>query len=198
MSFFCIFPLVRHSAQGIHPAQTRPADLRHDRRHSHHAVDFVWLRHQLRSQATAHGHRHGRASCFPPDRSAGSGRRKPSYRRLSDRAGLTASLCRPTARAGWCPPKHLMGMAFPQSAKSVARLAQKGLHSIRQLDSNSPANGTAGVIAAGTKSYWHALVAQLDRASDYESEGQEFESLRARHLFPKPLILLDNRAISMR
>ena len=28
-----------------------------------------------------------------------------------------------------------------------------------------------------------ALVAQLDRASDYESEGQGFESLRARH-FP--------------
>src|SRR6266508_153724 len=28
----------------------------------------------------------------------------------------------------------------------------------------------------------HALVAQLDRASDFESEGREFESLRARHL----------------
>ena len=28
----------------------------------------------------------------------------------------------------------------------------------------------------------HALVAQLDRASDYESEGQGFESLRAHHL----------------
>jgi hypothetical protein len=27
----------------------------------------------------------------------------------------------------------------------------------------------------------HALVAQLDRASDFESEGREFESLRARH-----------------
>jgi hypothetical protein len=27
-----------------------------------------------------------------------------------------------------------------------------------------------------------ALVAQLDRASDFESEGREFESLRARHL----------------
>ena len=26
-----------------------------------------------------------------------------------------------------------------------------------------------------------ALVAQLDRVSDYESEGQGFESLRARH-----------------
>jgi hypothetical protein len=28
----------------------------------------------------------------------------------------------------------------------------------------------------------HAPVAQLDRALDYESRGQEFESLRARHL----------------
>tara|TARA_B100000405_G_scaffold280006_1_gene223655 strand:+ start:141 stop:458 length:318 start_codon:yes stop_codon:yes gene_type:complete len=30
---------------------------------------------------------------------------------------------------------------------------------------------------------WQALVAQLDRAPDYESGGQEFESLRARHFF---------------
>jgi hypothetical protein len=28
----------------------------------------------------------------------------------------------------------------------------------------------------------NAPVAQLDRALDYESRGQEFESLRARHL----------------
>lgn len=27
----------------------------------------------------------------------------------------------------------------------------------------------------------HAPVAQLDRASDYESEGRAFESLRVRH-----------------
>jgi hypothetical protein len=30
----------------------------------------------------------------------------------------------------------------------------------------------------------HAPVAQLDRAPDYESGGQEFESLRVRHSFP--------------
>jgi hypothetical protein len=35
----------------------------------------------------------------------------------------------------------------------------------------------------------HALVAQLDRASDFESEGREFESLRARHLYPMPAFL---------
>ena len=44
----------------------------------------------------------------------------------------------------------------------------------------------ADFIAAVSTSYWHALVAQLDRASDYESEGQEFESLRARHFHFKP------------
>src|ERR1700730_1772146 len=32
----------------------------------------------------------------------------------------------------------------------------------------------------------HALVAQLDRASDFESEGREFESLRARHIHKGP------------
>ena len=31
----------------------------------------------------------------------------------------------------------------------------------------------------------NAPVAQLDRAPDYESGGQEFESLRARHHLPK-------------
>ena len=31
--------------------------------------------------------------------------------------------------------------------------------------------------------YIHALVAQLDRVSDYESEGQGFESLQARQRF---------------
>ena len=36
------------------------------------------------------------------------------------------------------------------------------------------------------KSIKNALVAQLDRALDYESRGQEFESSRAHHLFKKP------------
>ena len=31
-----------------------------------------------------------------------------------------------------------------------------------------------------------ALVAQLDRASDFDSEGREFESLRARQTFDAP------------
>ncbi len=32
----------------------------------------------------------------------------------------------------------------------------------------------------GYKLFSHALVAQLDRATDYESVGREFESLQAR------------------
>ena len=32
----------------------------------------------------------------------------------------------------------------------------------------------------------HAPVAQLDRVLGYEPRGQEFESLRARHLIPQP------------
>src|ERR687897_1719358 len=35
-------------------------------------------------------------------------------------------------------------------------------------------------LSSGIISRLHALVAQLDRASDYESEGRRFESCRAR------------------
>ena len=38
----------------------------------------------------------------------------------------------------------------------------------------------------------HAPVAQLDRALDYESRGQEFESLRARHQI-NDLVAIDRR-----
>src|ERR1700744_5644861 len=38
-----------------------------------------------------------------------------------------------------------------------------------------------------------ALVAQLDRASDFDSEGREFESLRARHLTPGHTIAVKKR-----
>lgn len=34
----------------------------------------------------------------------------------------------------------------------------------------------------------YALVAQLDRVSDYESEGQEFESLQGHHIETTELI----------
>jgi hypothetical protein len=49
----------------------------------------------------------------------------------------------------------------------------------------------------------HAPVAQLDRALDYESRGQEFESLRARHFgtelgTPKPAVFALEMATSVR
>jgi hypothetical protein len=49
----------------------------------------------------------------------------------------------------------------------------------------------------------NAPVAQLDRAPDYESGGQEFESLRARHFgtelgTPKPAVFALEAATSVR
>jgi hypothetical protein len=49
----------------------------------------------------------------------------------------------------------------------------------------------------------NAPVAQLDRALDYESRGQEFESLRARHFgtklgTPKPAVFAPGAATSVR
>ena len=49
----------------------------------------------------------------------------------------------------------------------------------------------------------NAPVAQLDRALDYESRGQEFESLRARHFgtelgTPKPAVFALEAATSVR
>jgi hypothetical protein len=52
---------------------------------------------------------------------------------------------------------------------------EKRLHSVRGRFRGSPRKQN--------KSSRYAPVAQLDRASDYESEGQEFESLRVRHFF---------------
>jgi hypothetical protein len=37
----------------------------------------------------------------------------------------------------------------------------------------------------------HALVAQLDRASDYESGGRTFESCRARHKLGRKIGVLE-------
>ena len=57
------------------------------------------------------------------------------------------------------------------------------------LDDMFPAAG----IVAGRARVRHALVAQLDRASDFESEGREFESLRARQNHPQHQGFVDGR-----
>ncbi len=49
--------------------------------------------------------------------------------------------------------------------------------------SRSAATEWNGFAKIGKLLLTFAPLAQLDRASDYESEGREFESLRARHLF---------------
>ena len=48
---FLVLALARHRRQGVHPAQARPADVRHDRRHPDHPARAVRVRDQLRSQA---------------------------------------------------------------------------------------------------------------------------------------------------
>ena len=51
----------------------------------------------------------------------------------------------------------------------------------RDLQTLNPAVPSAGPL--GVRSFAkNAPVAQLDRASDYESEGRAFESLRVRHI----------------
>jgi hypothetical protein len=45
----------------------------------------------------------------------------------------------------------------------------------------SPTHAASAGPCAPRRPAKHAPVAQLDRALDYESRGQEFESLRARH-----------------
>jgi hypothetical protein len=47
-----------------------------------------------------------------------------------------------------------------------------------------PRNGLASGDCPAYVAASHAPVAQLDRASDYESEGRTFESFRARHIPP--------------
>jgi hypothetical protein len=48
-----------------------------------------------------------------------------------------------------------------------------------------PGPNSVAYAASGTRPETQAPVAQLDRASGFEPEGREFESLRARHLtFP--------------
>src|ERR1700736_5561890 len=65
------------------------------------------------------------------------------------------------------------------------------------------ADGLKGLTRKSLREKTCALVAQLDRASDFESEGREFESLRARHFgtelgTPKPAVFALEAATSVR
>src|SRR5713101_9827588 len=66
-----------------------------------------------------------------------------------------------------------------------------------------PGGNPSGRLRVGDHTNLHALVAQPDRASDFESEGREFESLRARHFgtklgTPKPAVFALEAATSVR
>ncbi len=58
----------------------------------------------------------------------------------------------------------------------------------------APYKGVFGPHMYGKRRCW-ALVAQLDRAPDYESGGREFESSRARHLPTLPLFVLSDGGV---
>ena len=77
-------------------------------------------------------------------------------------------------------------MVLPGSAEAPSRAASLTLSRRR------PGLGSKGLSAGQGLLRWKssAPLAQLDRASGYEPEGREFESLRARH-FPSSLPLLD-------
>ena len=93
----------------------------------------------------------------------------------------------PTKTGRWLqPPDH---RKIGLSAALVRSLANV-IHS-QQITCSSglptpirPATSTPVDAARPSRPDRHAPVAQLDRASDYESEGQRFESFRARHLLP--------------
>jgi hypothetical protein len=51
---------------------------------------------------------------------------------------------------------------------------------------------------AGRRACTNALVAQLDRASDFDSEGREFESLRARQISSRRASAMHNRTFFAR
>lgn len=82
-------------------------------------------------------------------------------------AGVSCTAIRVTAAVPTAKP---LSTATPEcAAKPLKYLAHRLLpysaNSVRDLDSRAP-------------------VAQLDRVSDYESEGQRFESSLAHHFFP--------------
>ena len=58
----------------------------------------------------------------------------------------------------------------------------EGAPLLREYRVYSPIEGSNPSLSAN-RTLRYAPVAQLDRVSDYESEGRRFESSRARHLF---------------
>jgi hypothetical protein len=156
-------------------------------------------------------------TCFPPSRarrgpaapaSAWRSRRNScapmaarwNCARIAASAPISKSGC-PTRRCRWrtgtrppqprtaTPPGVTVRHEAPALAKSAAAAY---LHfSARNGLKSDPQRTTKPLRCDGTPnrpiSSHCAPVAQLDRAPDYESGGQRFESFRARHFFPKKI-----------
>ena len=90
-----VVALARHRRQGVHPAEARPADVRHDRRHPGHPARAVRLRDQLRSEAPADG-----AARRRPQRVLAQHRERARQQRLLRlRRRGSGARRRPTARS---------------------------------------------------------------------------------------------------
>ena len=92
----------------------------------------------------------------------------------------------PPIFASTARPAQMLGLlrgAHDRVARR-ARIAQLPSRPAVSMESLAASSGAASRPSAGADVH-DAPVAQLDRAPDYESGGQEFESLRARHLYQR-------------
>ncbi len=80
--------------------------------------------------------------------------------------------------------RHLKSpTAFPGSKRQAVPLGRRAAFGRGQKTCAGPGRKAClrDARSIGSAAFANALVAQLDRAPDYEFGGQEFESLRARH-----------------
>src|SRR5712692_11942938 len=83
--------------------------------------------------------------------------------------------------------------ATPLTGPCQARSEPVAMARFRDLSHVCRMHAASAGLSAPRRPAKNAPVAQLDRALDYESRGQEFESLRARHFgtklgTPKPAV----------
>src|SRR2546430_16326865 len=108
-------------------------------------------------------------------RFAGASRQTPKTRRLSSRsAGITNTKrksCRPALMPSWRSRSTSINCTAKPSVSSASCKGLFGYDILERFDC--------------------APVAQLDRVSDYESEGQRFESSRAYLTLPTVRLRLD-------
>jgi hypothetical protein len=110
----------------------------------------------------------------------------PVQKRFSDKMAGEFERSMGAARRTWFPKKGASGTHGRLRGRAIP--VQDRWHRSREIGYTVRAGsgGSDGPLGAVVRSLRHgaplALVAQLDRASDFESEGREFESLRARQI----------------